>query len=111
MRYLQTSKDFISIGMVDQAYQLYYFPNFSHDDEIDSIVDFSYTSNFDTNFEDSGQLNLGILVYDKFIEPYIPSITINILSNTILNDTCIHRAMGSSNLVQQSISCLSYSGL
>ena len=87
--------------MVDHASRLYYFSNFGHNDDSDFSTDFDHISNDDSYFEENfGYLNLGVLTCDQVIESSISSPPTNIPSIVILDDSCIHIAMDSSDSVQ-----------
>ena len=96
IRDLET-REIISTGVVDHASRLYYFLDFSHDDDsdfsADSSIVFYHTSSVDLDFEDFGYLNLGVLTCDQVLEPSISSPPTDIPSTIFPYDSCIHIAM------------------
>ena len=88
------TRDFIATSVVDRSSSLYYFSNFSHDDDIDSSTHFDHTCSINTNIEEKfGLLNLGIISCDQVLYPYIYYNPIETISNIVPDDAFIHTTM------------------
>ncbi len=98
------TREILYTRVVDHTSQLYYFIDFSHDDDSSYSVDFDHISSDDLDFEENfGYLNFDIITCDQFLDPFIHSPHIEISFIVVLDDDFIHIAMDLGNLVQRDI--------